>query len=242
MSCSPEAGARLSRRACFGMAASLLGRRARADDLRQLKPSDEAGRDPGLAQLLGRIRGLVEARNVVALEGLMAPTFRVEFDTGKGPRAFHTFWHPESKSSRIWQILPRLFALGGTFYSETLFALPYVYTRFPFDLSLTDHVVLLKPEVSLLEQPGAGTKRVTPPDYSILPLKRPLDPPVLLANGGYLEVSHPATGPCFVLNADVYSPAAHRAFFEKRQGQWRWISLAAATQKDPPISRGSVNG
>jgi hypothetical protein len=242
MSCFPEAAARPSRRACLGIAAAFLGKLGRAEDLRQLKPSDEAGRDPGLAALLGRIRGFVEAHSAAGLEGLMAPTFRVEFDVGKGPRAFHMFWHPESASSRLWPILARLFALGGTFYSETLFALPYVYTRFPFDLGLAEHVVLLKPEVSLLEQPGAGTKRVTPPDYSILPLKLPLDPPVLLADGGHLEVSLPGTGSCFVANADVYSPAAHRAFFEKRQGQWRWISLAAATRKDPPMPKGSVGG
>ena len=72
-------------------------------------------------------------------------------------------------------------------------------------------------------------------DYTIVPLVQRLEPPVTITAGRYLEVKWPgAAGQCFVAEADVYSPAAHRAFLEKRQGRWRWISLACATAADPP--------
>ena len=242
MSCSPEAGLP-TRRRWLGLAAACCGAIASAEeDLRQLKPRDEAGKDQALAGLLARIREFAFSRDYRGLESLMAPTFRVEFDAGKGPAAFHAHWRPQVPASRLWQVLPRLLTLGGTFYSETLFAVPYVYTTFPFDLGLMEHVVALKPDAPLLEDASSAAKRVGALDYSIVPLAQPFKPPVLLEEGAYLQLQHPGAGACFVAAADVYSPAGHRAFFEKRQGQWRWISLTAATLKDPPIPRGTVNG
>jgi hypothetical protein len=72
-------------------------------------------------------------------------------------------------------------------------------------------------------------------DYTIVPLAQPLSPPVTITTGRYLEVKWPAAkGQCFVAEADIYSPAAHRAFFEKREGRWRWISLVCASLADRP--------
>jgi hypothetical protein len=52
-------------------------------------------------------------------------------------------------------------------------------------------------------------------------------------SGRYLEVT-PPSGRAYVAEADVYSPAAHRAFFEKRNGRWYWISFVCATLAEPP--------
>jgi len=233
MSCSPEP-ATLSRRMWIRLAAGLYGVSARANDLRQLRPSDQAGRDSTLAAFLEQMKHFASARDFRSLESLMLPDFRVEFDAGKGPKAFHHHWRHDSPSSRLWEVLPRLLELGGTFYSETLFAVPYVYTHFPLDLDPLSHVVALRENVSLLEQPDAAARRVGTLDYSIVPLARPLQPPVIFAPAAYLELNHPDAGRCFALSHEFYSPFGHRAFFEKRRGQWRWISLAAATLADPP--------
>jgi len=207
-----------------------------------LKPADEASQNPALAALLDRIRATIASRNIGELEMLMAPKFRVEFDVGEGPKKFHSHWHPDAPSTQVWPMLARLFAMGGTFYSDTLFAVPYVYTRFPLDLNLLEYVVALKQDVSLLEKPERGAKQIGKLAYSIVPLAEPLKPPVLLAPDSYLEVRLPGTGRSFVAAADVYSPAAHRAFFEKRQGEWRWFSLASATLKDPRLPKGALKG
>ena len=165
----------------------------------------------------------------------MLPTFKVELDAGKGPAAFRRRWHSESKSSELWDVLDRLFSLGGTFYSATLFALPYVYTKFPAELDLVGRVVAVKPGARLLDKPGPDSAQVGTLDYAIIPLIQRLEPPVTITKGRYWEVKWPgAAGRCFVAEADVYSPAAHRAFFERRQGRWIWISLARGTLADPP--------
>jgi hypothetical protein len=200
----------------------------------KMPPMDEASRDPGLVALLGKVRALAARRDSRGLEALMLPTFRVEFDAGKGPAAYRRRWHPESPSSALWGVLERLFSLGGTFYSATLFALPYVYTQFPAELDPLGHVVAVKASARLLDRPAPDGKPVAPLDYAIIPLAERLRPPVMMTTGRYLEVKAPRAGRCFVAESDVYSPAAHRAFFEKRRGQWRWISLACATLAEPP--------
>jgi hypothetical protein len=203
-------------------------------ELATMPPADEASRDPALAALLGKVRRLAGGRDSRGLEALMLPTFRVEFDAGKGPAAFRRRWNPESPSSALWDVLERLFSLGGTFYSDTLFGLPYVCTQFPLELDPLGYVVAVKAGARLLDRPGPEGAQVAMVDYAILPLAQPFRPPVTITSGRYFEVKLPRQGRCFAAEADVYNPAAHRAFFEKRQRRWRWISLVCATLAEPP--------
>jgi hypothetical protein len=164
----------------------------------------------------------------------MLPTFRVEFDAGKGPAAFRNHWKPDRSGSALWEVLGRVLDMKGTWYSDTLFGAPYVFTQFPFDLDPLAHVVALGPKVALCDKPADGARQVGSLDHAIVPLAQPLNPPVLLRAASFLEVKHPESGLCWVRGSGVYSPAAHRVFFEKRRGKWRWFSLAAATLAEPP--------
>jgi hypothetical protein len=165
---------------------------------------------------------------------MMLPDFRVEFDAGKGPAAFRRHWRSEQRSSDLWTVLPRLLELPGSFYSPTLFALPFVFTHFPTDLDPIAYVVATAQNVPLHAKPVTGAERIGALDFAIIPLAKPPRPPVIISRGQFLEVIHPEAGHGFVAGSDVYSPAGHRMFFERRMGQWRWISLAAATLADPP--------
>jgi hypothetical protein len=179
------------------------------------------------------LRAIVGRRDDRELLALMSPDFKVEFDVGKGPGTFRRRWHSNARDSQVWDLLDRLLTLGGTFYSPTLFALPYVYTRFPTDLDKSSHVVSVRAKVALRQRPDPRGPEVGTLDYVILPLRNPIAPPAILADP-FAEVRHPDWGLCYVSRSDVYSPAGHRAFFEKRQGRWHWLSLAAATMATPP--------
>jgi hypothetical protein len=180
------------------------------------------------------MRRFVGARDYRGLEALMLPEFKVEFDVGKGPEVFQGYWHPESGNSIVWGILERLLTLGGTFYTKSLYALPYVYTRFPSDLDPLAHVVAVKQAAALRAKPSPDAEKMGSLDFSIVPLAERVEPPVVIPPDRFVELNHPVAGRCFAASADIYSPAAHRAFFEKRQGRWHWISLAAATLAEPP--------
>ena len=224
-----------SRRNLLSLLAGWAASVAKAEPLRRIEPPRRSNLDPGLTNLLARMSTGVKARNYAALESLMLPTFRVEFDAGKGPVAFHRYWKPQSRDSQLWEILGRLLSMPGSAYSETLYAVSYVYARFPFDLDPLRHVVATGDSVDLLAEPSREARKVGALDYSIVPLAKPMEPPVVISPGQFLELAHPEFGPCFVNSSDVYHPSAHRAFFEKRQGRWYWISLAAATFADPPV-------
>jgi len=239
MSCSGEPGRiRLTRRSWLRLAAALMVARPSwaspaADDLRSLLPEDQSGRDKSLQALLGRMRTIVRRQDGKALAALIAPDFKVEFDVGKGPEVFRRHWESGTSVSAVWPVLDRLLALGGTFYSDSLFALPYVYTRFPSDLDRLRYVVATG-DVAVRAEPNLASPRVGTLKHAIVPLAAALAPPAMLCQQPFVAVQHPELGLCYVAGTDVYSPAGHRAFFEKRHGQWRWISLAAPTLATPP--------
>lgn len=232
MSCSPDRDAGISRRCC--LAALVLAGSARGEELRAVRPPHNLSRDPSLGAFLKQLGRIVSSRDATALKYLMRPEFRVEFDVGKGPLAFSRYWHPEDRLSPVWEILERLLAQGGTFYSDRLFELPYTVANFPFELDRSAHVIALRANIALVAEPRSDAPVIGSASNSIIPLARPLNPPVLIPCGRFVELNHPQLGRCFVRSDDVYHPAAHRAFFEKRNGRWNWISLAAATFADPP--------
>jgi hypothetical protein len=129
-----------------------------------------------------------------------------------------------------------MLSLGGTFYSDSLFALPYVYTRFPLDLDRL-HYVVATGEIPMRATSGATGAQVGMLKDAIVQLASPLTPPAVLADVPFVSIRHPEHGVCYVAGSDVYSPAGHRVFLEKRQGQWRWLSLAAPTLATPPALR-----
>jgi hypothetical protein len=202
-------------------------------ELRTLRPEDQSERDASLQALLRTMRAIVSRKDSKALLAMMAPDFKVEFDVGKGPTVFRRHWNLDAPSSRVWPILERVLSLGGTFYSDSLFALPYVYTRFPLDLDRL-HYVVATGEIPMLATPGATGARVAVLKDAIVQLASPLAPPAMLADVPFVAVQHPDHGVSYVVGRDVYSPAGHRVFLEKRQGEWRWLSLAAPTLATPP--------
>jgi len=238
MSCSGEPHSlRLTRRSWLqlvatGVAATSYASAAEAD-LRVLRPEDESTRDKSLQALLGSMRAIVRRKDSKALAVLMGPDFKVEFDVGKGPDVFRRQWDSETSTTAVWAVLDRLLSLGGTFYSNSLFAVPYVYTRFPYDLDRLSHVVATG-DVPVYAESNLASARVGMLKHAIVPLATPLTPPAMLCQQPFVAVQHPELGLCYVAGTDVYSPVGHRAFFEKRQGKWRWISLAAATLATPP--------
>ena len=238
MSCSGEPRRlTLTRRSWLQLVATAVAATSYASpetDLRVLRPEDQSTRDKSLQLLLGSMRSIVRRKDSKALCALMAHDFKVEFDVGKGPEVFRRHWESETSSSAVWPVLDRLLALGGTFYSDSLFAVPYVYTRFPYDLDRLRYVVATG-DVPVHAESNLASARVGMLKHAIVPLATPLTPPAMLCQQPFVAVRHPEFGLCYVAGTDVYSPIGHRAFFEKRQGRWRWLGLAAPTLATPPV-------
>lgn len=197
------------------------------DALRRLEPRNEADKDPELLRYVSRLKKIVASRDTQALTSLMGPTFRVDFDGGKGPLAFARHWKPNAPDTAIWKILDRLLGLGGTFYTPTLFAISYVYTKFPFDLDPFSYVVVTRDQAPLRPEPSADAEPIAKLPTGIVAVKPALKAPVrVLPSWLKVEALNGTEG--FVAGEDVYSPAGYRIFFEKRGGKWVWFSLVCA--------------
>lgn len=194
---------------------------------RKLEPRDEASRDPDLDLLLQGLTAIVDRRDEQQLLSKIGPKFRVEFEAGKGRTSFSQFWKTGLPDSEIWNVLSRLLAIGGTFYSPTLFAIPYVFTGFPIDLDPFGHVVALKESVKVHRDFLLDSPVVAALSFEIAATEPALPAPVRLDRTEWVHVI--AAGRSgYVASREVWSPAGHRMFLEKRRGRWEWISLVCA--------------
>jgi hypothetical protein len=194
----------------------------------KLEPANEIDRDPALRSYVDQLSLMVARKSASDLLAEMDPRFRVEFSRGKGPEAFRKYWKPDSPEAGVWKVLARLFAIGGTFYSSSLFAIPYVYTRFPINLDPFEYVAALKDEVQVRSEASSEVPVIATISRNLVRVSPKLKPPVRLDSNSWIRVVTPTGATGFVNSSDVYSPAAHRVFFEKRRGRWRWISLVCA--------------
>ena len=213
----------------LGMAALLrqpLG--AVVQPSRKFEPVSEISRDPSLNRYVEFLSQVVAKKDESALLAEMAPTFRVEFDGGKGPAAFRKHWKLQSPDTGLWKVLGRLLAMGGAFYSPTLFAIPYVYTRFPIDLDPFEYIAGVKESIPIHSEASADASVIDKASWELIRVNPRLKPPVRLDLVSWVKVVTTAGAAGFVSSDDVYSPAAHRVFFERRKGKWRWISLVCA--------------
>jgi hypothetical protein len=203
------------------------GRSLKAQDPadRKLPPRNEVDKDPTLKAFLASMTAIVQKKDAVKLLALMGPVFKVELFVGKGPGVFKTHWHPEDPRSEVWLVLERLLAIGGTFYGKEMYAIPYVYTRFPMDVNLLENVAVVKNEAPLRAEPKPDAAVVETLSYDILQVEPALTAPVRLDKMEWLQALTASGKKGYVASADVYSPAGYRALFEKQAGRWRWLSL-----------------
>ena len=243
MSSSAEHVGSFCRRAWLcGTATALLRIPAAAQTPMRLSPPRDPPADPGLQLLLARMRKIVDSRDATALAALLSPTFRVEFDAGKGPQAFRRHWKPETRESPVWEVLGSALAVQGAFCLPSLFCLPYVYLKFPRDLDPLAYVVAVSAGATLRKRPDTDGAVVGRLDHSIIRVSEPLVSPVIIPSNKFLAVDDATAGHCYIAGSDVYSPAAHRMFFERANGKWRWISLVAATFDAMPLKRQTGEG
>jgi hypothetical protein len=218
----------LTRRQCLFLALSTTVAARPAATGRKLEPPTDSPRDEELTRFLDNLAAIVARCDERGLLSLVGSRFRVEFSDGKGRDAFRRFWQTDQPNSTVWTVLSRLLTMDGAFYSPTLFAIPYVYTEFPVDLDPFAHVAALGPDIIVNREARPDSAAVATLAFDIVPADPALTAPVRLDRTEWVRVITPQGDPGFVAAREVWSPAAHRMFFEKRKGRWEWISLVCS--------------
>lgn len=182
---------------------------------------ESESKSPALAALLGELGDALERERSRSLIRHIGKDFRVDWEGGSGPEDFQARWMGRKGSAELRAVLRRLLRMRGHFYTDHLFVLPDVYALFPMDLDPQQHVVATA-ETKLLRGEGEESRSEVVPEGGILELWRGAE-----SSGEAIRVKDLDGAAAEVARADVYSPLGYRAFFEKRAGEWRWISLVA---------------
>lgn len=197
------------------LAAALLG----AD---RLPPVDESASDPSFLAFKVRLLAALGRKDLPSLLRAVDPKIRVSFGAGDGIATFRKHWKLDRPAqSTVWTELASALRLGAT-RDETEFIAPYVFSRFPQTLDAYSHAAVIRRATILRKSPAATAPKVATLDYTILTL---LGQPAK----GWREVRTADGVTGWVQERDIRSPLDYRAFFEKRNGEWK---LTAFTKGD----------
>ena len=165
----------------------------------RLPPVDESTTDPEFLAFKVKLLGMLQRRELRSVQALAEPEARSELTPASLPE------------------LERVIRLGVA-RDEGDFIAPYVFVRMPKDVDAYTHAAAIRPAVKVHKLPVATAAVVDTLNYDVVELQRP-------AEHGWVEVRTPSDKTGWVLRHELQSPLDYRAFFEKKDGQWRLTSF-----------------
>jgi hypothetical protein len=184
---------------------------ARADTL---PPVDESAQDPTFLAFKVRLLGTLQRRDVPALMRVLDPKVRVRFGAAEGVAAFRRYWNLEQPAqSRLWTELATVLRLGAT-RDDSDFIAPYVFTRFPHTLDVHAHAAVIRPDAVLRTSPVPAAAKVATLHFDIIQLTGE-------HRNGWAEARTDDGKTGWLRQSDLRSPMDYRAFFEKKNGEWK---------------------
>jgi hypothetical protein len=138
---------------------------------------------------------------------------------------FYARWRPDDADSELWPVLSDLLALGFIREHPTLFLSPYLVWRFPRDLNMATHLVVIRDKVALRAAPSLRAPAPASVSFEIV---EQLGQPESGEGLGQWVLVRTIDGETGYLNTrDVMSPLMPRAQFGIRRGRWNLVALEA---------------
>jgi hypothetical protein len=189
-----------------------------ASSLIRFPPVDEATSQSDFFAFRSQLQMALLSCDANALLACVHPDIKNSYGPDDGIDQFRAIWLPFSRSSRIWEELGSVLALGGTFGPKSMFIAPYVFSRWPFDVDPRQHTAIVGKTAVARVLPLADFPALATCGLSIVPL----------ASGGddvwsWTPILTPEGRTAYVDKRLVRSPLDFRAVFEKRQDRW-WLT------------------
>jgi hypothetical protein len=204
--------------------AVILALEAQTTSVVRLYPVDDTARDPAFRSFVKRLRSAVEARSTNALRKLVDDeVFVGPLERDSGWAKFAAAWRPGDENSKLWSALADLLSLGFVREHPNLFVSPYLVWRFPRELSMADHLVVIRDNAILRTTPSSRAPAAASLSFDIV---RRLGPPESgdgLAPWVPVQTLGGRTG--YLSTRDVMSPLMPRAQFGIRRGRWVLTAL-----------------
>lgn len=202
-------------------AVALLLPLAAAAQLR-LAPIDDAASSTDFVRFREELRSVVLRRDATVLRSLLHPQVKLSFDEDDGPGSFDRLWDAASPSSKVWETLSSILALGGTFDSEGAFTAPYVFSRWPTDVDPFEHAAVTASAVNVRAAPSLSSPVVGQLDFAIVATPEGMD-----EIPGWVRIRTPSGLQGYVASRFVRSPIDYRLKITQHEGRWTIVLLLA---------------
>jgi hypothetical protein len=203
------------------LTASIAGAGTGAAPVRRLPPADEAATCPGFVEFRASLRQIIERKDSAGLLDVVDPNVRISFGDDNGRDAFRTRWLTEAAPGPdVWTALSRVLDLGGRCKAADSFVAPYVFTDWPGDLDAFEYAAITGSRVRLRQAPRETAPVVALLTYALVRAGGAGDP-----QSGWAPVEAPDGRKGFVARRFLRSSVDVRAFFSRRDGVWRLVTL-----------------
>ena len=191
----------------------------------RLYPVDETRRDPAFRSYVRKLQSAVEARNTDALRKLVDENVIVgPSDDDKGWTKFAARWRlDDGENSVVWAALSDLLSLGFVREHPSLFLSPYLVWRFPRDLNMETHLVVIRDKAALRQAPSLNALQIASLSFDIV--ERLGQPERGEERGRWVHVRTLEGKNGYLNTRDVMSPLMPRAQFAFRRGHWALVAL-----------------
>jgi hypothetical protein len=184
-------------------------------------PFDDAARDTSFLTFRDALLRTLAQRDTASLYAIVAPDIRVSFGPDNGIGAFREEWRPGEDDSEIWSVLDDLLRHGGRFTTPDLFIAPWTFFGLSDSLDAFEYLVVRDSGVIVRAAPDASAAVLARLSFEIV---RAASTP---APEGWTAIMT-GDGRLGYVDADrVRSPVGYRAGFERRDGRWLLVFLAA---------------
>jgi hypothetical protein len=192
-----------------------------AQNVRVLKPVDEAAQNPEFLAFRTRLKQIVAKHDTKGLLEILHPNIRASFGSDSGITAFVAMWAPNEPDSKLWNELGTVLELGGTFDGPSMFTAPYTFSRWPNDVDSFEFMTVIGTNVRIRTQPRADAAILATVSYAIL--ENDLE---ARDTNGWTAVKFDGKRG-YVASQFIRSPIDYRARFEYENGRWRMVFFLA---------------
>lgn len=190
----------------------------------RLYPIDETSRDPSFRAYVKRLQSAVESRNAGELRKLLDK--EVVVGPGKDDKGWNRFaerWNPGDPNSGVWAALSDLLSLGFIREHPRLYLSPYLVWRFPRELNMAAHLVVIRDRAPLRERPSPNAPTLAFLSFDIVEQAGPAEGGEALGEWIPVRTLDGKTG--YLNRRDAMSPLMPRAQFGKNGSRWAMMAL-----------------
>lgn len=199
----------------------------------KLYPVDEAPLDTAFFVFREQLKRTVAGKDVFGLLDVTAKDIKVGFGAEAGFDDFVVMWGLDSKQPdtlRIWKLLGRLLAEGGTFSdNRAAFTAPYYFSTWPGQYDPVDYGTIAGAGVRLRESPSLNSRILKTISHDIITiLEEAREEEIGGETYPWMQVELLSGTQGYVFGKFVGDPVGYRVGFEKKTGgRWRMSFLLA---------------